>query len=86
MRAGQSGVLTLRLGQAGTYVINKQPPNQQIWLSSPKSGPKRFDYDTSAKQWFSNKEGITVTLQELLDEELSAVFGFDVNVDLHGDH
>ena len=31
----QSGVLTLKLGQHGTYVINKQPPNKQIWLSSP---------------------------------------------------
>jgi frataxin len=31
----QSGVLTLRLGEKGTYVINKQPPNKQIWLSSP---------------------------------------------------
>lgn len=31
----QSGVLTLKLGPHGTYVINKQPPNKQIWLSSP---------------------------------------------------
>ncbi|TFY72643.1 hypothetical protein EVG20_g376 [Dentipellis fragilis] len=30
-----SGVLTLKLGNNGTYVINKQPPNKQIWLSSP---------------------------------------------------
>ncbi|KZT58454.1 Frataxin [Calocera cornea HHB12733] len=39
-----SGVLTLSCGPHGTYVINKQPPNQQIWLSSPYSGPKRYDY------------------------------------------
>ena len=32
---GKSGVLTLKLGDKGTYVINKQPPNKQIWLSSP---------------------------------------------------
>jgi len=31
----QSGVLTLGMGSHGTYVINKQPPNKQIWLSSP---------------------------------------------------
>lgn len=31
----QSGVLTLKLGDKGTYVLNKQPPNKQIWLSSP---------------------------------------------------
>ena len=37
------GVLTLTLPPNGTYVINKQPPNKQIWLSSPISGPKRYD-------------------------------------------
>lgn len=31
----QSGVLTVNLGQKGTYVINKQTPNKQLWLSSP---------------------------------------------------
>lgn len=25
-------------------MLNKQPPNKQIWLSSPISGPKRYDY------------------------------------------
>ncbi|KAG6570859.1 hypothetical protein SDJN03_29774, partial [Cucurbita argyrosperma subsp. sororia] len=29
------GVMTLRLGDLGTYVLNKQTPNRQIWLSSP---------------------------------------------------
>lgn len=24
--------------------MNKQPPNKQIWLSSPVSGPKRYDW------------------------------------------
>ncbi|OAA55849.1 Frataxin [Niveomyces insectorum RCEF 264] len=50
------GVLTLVLtgnssnnnngggGTTRTYVINKQPPNKQIWLSSPVSGPKRYDW------------------------------------------
>lgn len=37
------GVLTVKLGNdLGTYVINKQSPNKQIWLSSPLSGPKRW--------------------------------------------
>lgn len=32
----QSGVLTIKVGgDHGTYVINKQTPNKQIWLSSP---------------------------------------------------
>jgi len=29
------GVMTVRLGDLGTYVLNKQTPNRQIWLSSP---------------------------------------------------
>jgi frataxin-like iron-binding protein CyaY len=31
-----TGVLTLKTDK-GTYVMNKQPPNRQIWLSSPIS-------------------------------------------------
>ena len=40
----QAGVLSISLPNAGTYIINKQPPNKQIWLSSPTSGPKRYDW------------------------------------------
>ncbi|XP_042009263.1 frataxin, mitochondrial-like [Salvia splendens] len=32
---GYNEVLTLKLGDLGTYVINKQTPNRQIWMSSP---------------------------------------------------
>ena len=35
------GVMTLSLGDHGTYVINKQAPNKQLWMSSPISGPNR---------------------------------------------
>lgn len=31
----QDGVMTVNLGDLGTYVLNKQTPNRQIWLSSP---------------------------------------------------
>ena len=40
----QQGVPTVRLGELGTYVINKQTPNRQIWMSSPISGPVRYDW------------------------------------------
>jgi frataxin len=39
-----------------TYVLNKQPPNKQIWLSSPVSGPKRFDWVVSGES-MHEKEG-----------------------------
>ena len=43
-----NGVLTIALPPHGTYVINKQSPNKQIWLSSPSSGPKRYDLVSSS--------------------------------------
>lgn len=45
------GVLTLSLGKHGTWVINKQTPNRQIWWSSPISGPRRYEYDEDAGFW-----------------------------------
>lgn len=35
----QNEVLTLKLGELGTYVLNKQTPNRQLWLSSPVRYP-----------------------------------------------
>ncbi|KAL8636792.1 MAG: hypothetical protein Q9228_005856 [Teloschistes exilis] len=52
----QSGVLTLAFPPIGTYVLNKQPPNKQIWLSSPKSGPKRYDYVVTSASLSSTPE------------------------------
>ncbi|CAI2185116.1 17316_t:CDS:2 [Funneliformis geosporum] len=75
-----SGVLTLKCGPSDTYVLNKQPPNKQIWLSSPISGPKRYDYDSTHKKWFYQRDNST--LDGLLNEELSAIFGIKVDVTL----
>ncbi|KAH8202148.1 hypothetical protein TruAng_003726 [Truncatella angustata] len=72
-----SGVMNIKYPE-GTYVINKQPPNKQIWLSSPKSGPKRFDYvvtsegqdskqDTATGGWVYLRDGTYLT--EILQEE-----------------
>ncbi|XP_072166967.1 frataxin, mitochondrial-like [Diadema setosum] len=67
-----SGVLTVALGGGhGTYVINKQTPNKQIWLSSPISGPKRYDY--IGNRWVYAHDG--KALHDLLTEEISSAFG-----------
>lgn len=78
-----SGVLTLAFSPSEpgarprTYVINKQPPNKQIWLSSPISGPKRYDWvlnagaaedDETAGQWIYLKDGSA--LNDLLRDEM----------------
>ncbi|KAK7694438.1 hypothetical protein QCA50_001624 [Cerrena zonata] len=71
-------VITLGLGEHGTYVINKQPPNKQIWLSSPTSGPKRYDYSEDNDTWLYSRDNSS--LGELLNEELSKIFGFPVEL------
>jgi frataxin len=92
----QSGVLTLDLGQHDTYVINKQPPNKQIWLSSPvrcvcksslrvlyrriRSGPKRFNFDSATRQWVDSRDG--GLLETLLNGELSVSLGVQCGIDL----
>ncbi|KAI1741168.1 mitochondrial chaperone Frataxin [Xylaria scruposa] len=74
----QAGVMNLRINDVGTYVINKQPPNKQIWLSSPTSGPKRYDWvvisegqdqkqDTARGDWIYMRDG--TSLSELLRYE-----------------
>ncbi|KAJ1531027.1 hypothetical protein ONE63_005857 [Megalurothrips usitatus] len=64
------GVLTVQFGEPyGTYVINRQTPNEQIWLSSPTSGPKRYDFLNGA--WVYRHDG--VHLHELLSDEISKI-------------
>ncbi|KAF9291091.1 Mitochondrial chaperone Frataxin [Mortierella alpina] len=78
----QSGVMTLKLGDSGTYVVNKQPPNKQLWLSSPTSGPKRYDYDTKHKTWFYGRDHHS--LKYLLDTEITKAIGIEIDVPLDG--
>ncbi|KAB5583544.1 hypothetical protein GE09DRAFT_1079282 [Coniochaeta sp. 2T2.1] len=83
-----AGVMTINFGpNFGTYVINKQPPNKQIWLSSPKSGPKRFDWvvvgdsqndkqGTARGDWMYIRDGST--LARLFKDELGVDLGLPV--------
>jgi len=45
------GVLRIQMSDARCYVLNKQAPNMQIWLSSPISGPQRFEYHLDTEKW-----------------------------------
>uniref|UniRef100_A0A0A9FKR4 ferroxidase n=1 Tax=Arundo donax TaxID=35708 RepID=A0A0A9FKR4_ARUDO len=71
-------VLTLRLGDFGTYVVNKQTPNRQIWLSSPVSGPSRFDWDAASNAWIYKRTG--ANLVQLLEEEIGDLCGTPVKL------
>lgn len=71
----KDGVFTLKLGEHGTYVINKQTPTRQLWYSSPISGPKRYNYDVSTKTWRNNKDGHEMYKQ--FSSEISSLFNVD---------
>ncbi|KAH7021828.1 arabinogalactan endo-1,4-beta-galactosidase [Macrophomina phaseolina] len=81
-----SGVLTVEKPGIGTYVLNKQPPNKQIWLSSPITGPKRFDWvihgesmhqkaDGGVGDWIYLRDGSSLT--EILRKELAVEVSID---------
>lgn len=67
-------------------MLNKQPPNKQIWLSSPVSGPKRFDWalfsegqeqkeGSGVGDWVYLRDGTSLTY--LLKKEIGVDPGFD---------
>eukprot|EP00940_MAST-03C_sp_MAST-3C-sp2_P002416 g2416.t1 len=63
------GVLTIQLGSGfGTYVLNKQTPNRQIWWSSPISGPKRYEFDEKSHRWVNTRDGHL--LSDILQTEI----------------
>lgn len=81
-----AGVLSIDMGDKGMYVLNKQPPNRQIWLSSPLSGPKRYDWvlfsegqnqkeGSGVGDWIYLRDGSSLT--ELIKKEI----GIEVSVD-----
>lgn len=71
------GVMTIVVPSVGTYVVNKQPPNKQIWLSSPVSGPNRFDLYHG--RWVSLRDG--QDLLKVLNSELTKVLPEPVILD-----
>lgn len=66
-------MLTINFGEPyGSYVINRQSPNQQIWLSSPTSGPKRYDFIADGSgYWLYKHDGMS--MHELLQKEIELI-------------
>ena len=56
------------------YVLNKQTPNKQIWLSSPISGPSRFEYDEVQGKAIWKHYRTEQSLLDLLNEEFNKNF------------
>lgn len=93
-----SGVLTLSMPPHGTWVINKQTPNRQIWWSSPLSGPRRYEYDDKREAWVytryidakaagrvddDNEEfRDSFTLGKALGAEIKELYGLEIDLDM----
>ncbi|PYI22530.1 Frataxin [Aspergillus japonicus CBS 114.51] len=89
-----AGVMNVTVPGVGVYVLNKQPPNKQIWLSSPISGPKRFDWVLEGDQmhekqdsrpfangqWIYLRDGTNLT--DLLNHELTLNLPKDIYSEL----
>ena len=65
------GVLKITFTGNKNYVLNIQRPNLQIWLSSPVSGPQRFEYDLNSSTWKNNRNG--KELYKILEEEINSL-------------
>eukprot|EP00483_Globobulimina_turgida_P003702 UN03708 len=73
-----SGVLNINFGaNIGVWVLNKQAPNQQLWLSSPVSGPNRYDWNLDLQKWIASRDGHSLSC--LLQREFSQTVGSDVS-------
>ncbi|CAJ1027354.1 frataxin-like protein [Leishmania guyanensis] len=78
------GVLTIETAERGVFILNKQAPNVQLWLSSPISGPHHYDMITVTQDghervsWKSNHDGHD--LVKKLEEELMEAIGADVKL------
>lgn len=67
------GVLTFSSG-SNIFVLNKQPSLFQIWLSSPISGPWRFNFIKD--DWISKHKN--TELHSLLSKELSEILNKEI--------
>jgi len=63
-----NGILRIDLKNNKTYIINIQKNNKQIWLSSPFSGPKRFEYINNEWVDIHNNK---IKLYELINTEFN---------------
>ncbi len=65
------GVLNFTLTKNKHFVLNIQRPNRQIWLSSPISGPQRYEYDDTNNKWLNIRNKFN--LNKLLSEEINII-------------
>ena len=68
-----AGILSIELANGTQYVINKNAPNFEIWMSSPLSGASHYFLEDDLKTWVDTRSGCK--LLDKLAEELSQSSG-----------
>ena len=88
-----NGVLSLRTTTHGTFVLNQHGVTRQVWLSSPLSGPSKYNWHrgkvaaggkgsgVERKGQWCNERDAESDLMRLLEREFSVVFDKDVKFD-----
>ena len=66
-----AGVLSISFNKKKNYVINIQRPNLQVWLSSPISGPQRFEFDVDKNKWVNIRNNKCIL--EILNDEFNII-------------
>ncbi|KAG9390788.1 Frataxin [Carpediemonas membranifera] len=71
------GVLTFKIPDGMTFVVNRQTPNRELWLSSPVRGPSHFQlYSVDGRpEWIESKTGSN--LHAVLEEDVSKLLGVE---------
>jgi frataxin len=73
----EGGILTIKLSDGRTFLLNKHAPNREIWLSSPVSGAWHFAYVEGEEIWRSTRPVSSGpdTLAARLEAELNELTG-----------
>lgn len=65
-----SGVLSVQVDGAGVWIFNQHNVTRQCWLSSPISGPSKWNWHADLGQW-RNERDASQRLQAVLEGEFS---------------
>ena len=79
----EGGILTVKLSDGRTFLLNKHAPNREIWLSSPVSGAWHFAYDDKEGIWRSTRAVSSGpdNLTALLEAELNSLTNGGLELD-----
>lgn len=65
----KDNVISIEVPKTGVFVINRQPPKEEIWLSSPITGPYHFKRKNN--EWIDSKGNnlLEIISREILKKE-----------------